>query len=218
MRAGNRKNVTYLGPLSASEGVMVRKAKHSPGSRSRPGTPTRGGRLTRAKRVLISAFLIFHIVAITCWCVPVNTPLTALSKELLRPYFVWSGLFQSWDMFSPSPKKINSYLEAIVLYKDGNTRIWPFPRMEHLSLTDRYFQERYRKFAEVLSDDKYAPLWPDAARFIARMNNNRSVPVKMVMLVRYWSDIVPRSGGPDRPSVRDTNVFYGYSVQPGDLK
>jgi hypothetical protein len=181
-------------------------------------TRTGVDRLTRVKRVAINHFLIFHILAITCWCVPITTPLTTLCRDFVRPYFLWSGLFQSWDMFSPSPKSVNSYIEAIVLYKDGNTRMWAFPRMERLSLTERYSKERYRKFVENLNEEKNSPLWPDAARFIARLNNTGSVPVKMVFLVRYWSDIALRLGGAYPPERPDVHVFYGYAPKPGDLK
>ena len=200
---------------------MVRKSKASSNLRSTPaGAQIQDPRvdcLALAKRVAINTFLSFHILAIACWCLPVTTPLTMAFRDLLRPYFVWSGLFQSWDMFSPSPKSINSYVEAIVLYKDGNTRIWAFPRMERLSLTSRYFKERYRKFVENFKEDKFALLWPDAARFIARLNNNGPNPVKMVLLVRHWSNIVPRMDGTKTPEPWDAHVFYGYMVRPEDL-
>jgi len=200
---------------------MVRKSKASSNLRSTPaGAQIQDPRvdcLALAKRVAINTFLSFHILAIACWCLPVTTPLTMVFRELLRPYFVWSGLFQSWDMFSPSPKSINSYVEAIVLYQDGNTRIWAFPRMERLSLTSRYFKERSRKFVENLKEDKFALLWPDAARFIARLNNNGPNPVKMVLLVRHWSNIVPRMDGAKTPEPWDSHVFYGYMVRPEDL-
>jgi hypothetical protein len=171
-----------------------------------------------AKRVLINAFLIFHIISIAVWCIPLTNPLTQAYRNVIRPYFRWAGLFQSWDTFSPSPKTINSYITAIVLYGDGNTRIWPFPRMEQLSLTERYYKERYRKFVENLKEDSNAALWPDAARFIVRLNNTGPSPVRMVFLVRYWSNIVPGAGGLYTPAPWDAHLFYGYTVKREDLK
>jgi hypothetical protein len=117
-------------------------------------------------------------------------------------------------MFSPQPKFVNTYLEAIVLYNDGNTRIFRFPRMEQLSLTQRYSKERYRKFSETLIQDANSPLWPDVAKRIARLNNTGPAPLKMVMLVKYWSPINPRNPNP----TWDEDIFYTYSVQPGDLQ
>src|SRR5258707_226922 len=145
------------------------------------------------KRTAINIFLIFHILAIACWCLPVDTPLLPFCRNLVRPYLLWSGLFQSWDMFAPVPKAANTCLEATVLYKDGSGEIWTFPRMEKLSLTERYFKERYRKFADNLQLEENDPLLVDAARYIAREHNSPARPVKTIILVQKWSYIVPRA-------------------------
>jgi hypothetical protein len=131
---------------------------------------------------------------------------------------LWSGLFQTWNAFAPAPKAINSYVEAIVIYKDGAVRTWKFPRMEQLGLWERYHEERYRKFVENLKEDSSAPLWPDAARHIARLNNVPSNPPQIVMLIRHWSDIVPRPDGSYRPEAGHVQIFYEYNVTPQDLK
>src|SRR5215468_8727151 len=57
----------------------------------------------RAKCIAINVFLAFHILAATCWSMPIDSPLI-LCKNLVRPYFLWAGLFQSWDMFAQFPK------------------------------------------------------------------------------------------------------------------
>jgi hypothetical protein len=175
--------------------------------------------LQNAKRIAISAFVLFHLLAITCWSIPLNSPLIAAFRDAVRPYFLWSGLFQGWDMFAPSPRNFNGYIEAVVIYKDGQTRTWTLPRMEHLSLTERYYKERYRKFSENLRDDTNSALWPDAARYIARLNNQVSDPPTIVLLARYWSEIPPpRSDGSYHAEPWHARIFYEYSVKPEDLK
>jgi hypothetical protein len=191
-------------------------------SRKRPPIPRRKG-WARIRYLAINVFLVAHLVAITCWAVPFSNPLIAMCRDLVRPYFQWAGLFQSWDMFSPVPKLANSYMEALVIYEDGNTRNWKFPRMELLNWKDRYSKERYRKFVEILQDEKNAAYWPDAARFIARVNNDRPVHVKMVLLIRYWSAINPRPAGAAvngsyKPAPWDEHVFYALPITPGDLE
>ncbi|HWF11526.1 MAG TPA: hypothetical protein VG297_23825 [Bryobacteraceae bacterium] len=121
-------------------------------------------------------------------------------------------------MFSPAPKAVNSYMEAMVIYRDGNTRIWKFPRMEQLGLTDRYVSERYRKFVENLQADKNASLWPDAARFIATRNDDRPVPVRMVLLVRYWSEMTQRADGTFAAAPWQAHVFYSWPPRPEDSR
>jgi hypothetical protein len=175
-------------------------------------------RLTRLKYIAINAFLLFHIVAITCWAMPLDSPLLAAFKNVIRPYMLWSGLFQSWDTFAPQPKSVNSYIEAVVITHDGRTRPWKFPRMEQLSLTARYGKERYRKYVEGLKEDANLALWPDAARHIARLNNDLSSPPEIVILIRHWSDIVPYNDAAFHPEPWHTQIFYEYSVKPEDLK
>ena len=102
-------------------------------------------------------------------------------------------------MFSPNPKSKNAYAEAVVIYQDGSTDMYSFPRMELLSVTKRAFKERYRKYEEVLINSEFAELWPDAARRVARLYSNRASPPQKILLVVRWSDIIAREdGGYDR--------------------
>jgi hypothetical protein len=170
------------------------------------------------KYIAINIFLVFHIFAISCWCLPMANPFVQVCRNAVRPYFLWTGLFQSWDMFSPQPETTNSHLEAIILYKDGSTQIWSFPRMDLLSLSERYSKERYRKFVEVLLDDKNSVLWPDVARYVARMPGIRAGNPQKILLLAKWSTIVYHDDGTFTRSPLDENVFYRYDVKPGDLQ
>ena len=174
--------------------------------------------IPKVKIAAINLFLAFHILAITCWCVPLKLPLFPLCRKLVRPYFLWAGLFQSWDMFAPSPWASNSYVEAVVIYKDGSRKTWSFPRMEQLGLTDRYLKERYRKFSEVLQIEDNDLLLPDVARHIARLNSTPSNRAKTIILIRRWSPIIPRADGSYQPEPWDQHVLLGYGVRPEDLQ
>jgi hypothetical protein len=110
------------------------------------------------------------------------------------------------------------YVEAVVIFEDGRTRTFKFPRMEQLSLAQRYYKERYRKFAENLVQDSDSALWPDVARYIARLNKNNSNPPEIVMLIRYWSEIVPQADGSYHPGPERARIFFRYDVKPEDLK
>jgi hypothetical protein len=172
----------------------------------------------KIKHIAISGFLVFHIFAITCWCIPLDSPLIANFRDVIRPYMLWSGLFQGWDMFAPSPRNVNSYVEGIVIYKNGLTHTWKFPRMEKLGFPECDFKERYRKFAENIQNDANSALWPDIARRIARMNNNASNPPALVLLVRYWSEIKPPGpGAAYHAGPWHANIFFEYTVKPNDL-
>lgn len=173
----------------------------------------------KIQRIAINLFLAFHLITITCWCVPSNTPLMIAVRRAVRPYFLWSGLFQAWDMFAPSPKSVNSYIDAAIIYDDGRTKAWRFPRMEQLSFAARYQKERYRKYVENLTDDSKSILWPDAARRIALLNyDNPANPPEIIILVRHWSEIVPIAGPDYRSQPWHARIFFEYNVKPEDLR
>lgn len=90
--------------------------------------------------------------------------------------------------------------------------------MDQLSLTTRYFEERYRKFEENLQRDENDALLPDVSRYIARANDLPSNPVKTVILVQKWSFIVPRSDGTYVPEPWNQHILFGYGVRPEDLR
>lgn len=170
------------------------------------------------KRAAINIFLAFHLIAITCWALPVTSPLIEFFRSAIRPYFLWTGLFQTWDMFAPSPKSVNSYVEAFVIRKSGNVETWMFPRMYRLNFTERYGAERYRKFVENLADEKNAVIWPDVARRVAWSHRSVSNPPEIIILVLHWSDIVPRFGLPYGPDDWRQRIFFEYNVKSRDLE
>ena len=87
--------------------------------------------------------------------------------------------------------------------------------MEQLGFIQRYREERYRKFAEVLADEKNSGLRPDVARHLARSFNNPANPPEIIMLIQHWSEITPESS---TPAKENAQVFFVYRIQAGDLK
>jgi hypothetical protein len=169
-------------------------------------------------RVLINVFLLFHLIAIVSWSMPLSSPLLEAFRGLIKPYMLWSGLFQSWDTFAPTPKSQNDYIQGVVITRDGHTHNWPFPRMEQLGFLDRYTKERYRKFTEYLPDDKNSALRPDVAMHLAGFYQDRNNPPEFVILVRYWSDIEPHAGSSNSGEPERGRIFFEYTVTPADLK
>jgi len=170
------------------------------------------------RRGAISVFILFHLVAITCWALPVNFWLTNGVRELVRPYMLWTGLFQSWDTFAPNPPTANGVVRAVIETRDHHMRVWAFPRMEQLGYGERYAKERYRKFSEVLLQPNNAPILPDVARHIARLANdpdNPNDPPVKVILVQYVEDI-PATGA--QPTPGKTTAFFEQPIQPEDLR
>lgn len=189
-----------------------------PRKRTSPSSVESGDSGTRTFRQgAISIFILFHLIAITCWAVPSQFPPVRAIKELVRPYMLWSGLFQSWDMFAPNPRPVNSYIKAVVITQNHHIHVWTFPRMEELSLSERYRKERYRKFTDVLPEQVNAALWPDVASHLARYFDSQADPSEHVTLVQFSTDIKPGADESFDPVPKPT-VFYEDYVQPENLK
>ena len=180
--------------------------------------PETGTPATRPlQRRIISVFILFHLIAITCWAIPLDLFPLRMVRQFVRPYMLWAGLFQSWDTFAPNPRPVNSYIKAVVTTQNHHIKVWTFPRMEQLSFSERYSKERYRKFAEVLSDQSSAALWPDVADHIARSFTSQTDAPNKVLLIQFRADIKPAADGP-YDQIPRSSIFYEKYLQPGDLK
>jgi len=185
-------------------------------------TPQSGGHhpgMGKPARIALSAFILLNLFGMVSWCVPMESPLVVACRNVVKPYVLFTGLFQKWDMFAPEPSRLNCYVGAQIVYRDGHNSLWTFPRMENLGIVDKYFKERFRKFAnDNLRLDTNSALWPDAARYIARLHNSAANPPVAVNLIRYWSEVPPpTSNGTYQPGPWQQYQFFRYNVVPGDL-
>jgi hypothetical protein len=173
-------------------------------------------RRRRAGHTLVTAFILWHLFALLIWNMPAQSNLAGRSMTVVRPYMTGTGLMQGWVMFAPDPYRLDVSVEARVAYSDGAVRSWYFPRMAKLSYAARYNKERWRKYVEVMHQDAWSILWPPAARYAARVNDDRpgARPVS-VELVRHWR-IIPDPGRPLPPI--SAYSFFKTPVRPEDLR
>jgi len=64
------------------------------------------------RRLLISVYLVLHLCALTIWLLPPSSGLNHGLIGLVRPYITFTGLEQSWQMFSPNPDGTDAYMAA----------------------------------------------------------------------------------------------------------
>jgi len=202
--------------MNLAEGKRQRKPGQAKRQKARPRSgPGTENETETLRRGAISVFILFHLIAITCMALPANFSALNTVRELVQPYMLWIGLFQTWDMFGPDPRATNSYVKAVVITQGHHMNVWAFPRMEELSFAEKYRKERYRKFLDVLPEPQNAPLWPDVAKHVAAQFSNQNDPPDKVLLIEFQSDIHP---GAAQESTPRPNVFYDDYVQPGDLR
>jgi hypothetical protein len=172
------------------------------------------------RRAFISGFIMFHLVAILCTAIPPVSLISTNMRRAVEPYMLLTGLQQVWAMFSPDPPTFMNYVEAEVTYHDGQTIIWKFPIPGDSGYYKRYFLERYRKWGnDYIRTDQFKDLWPDAARYVARINDTRSVAPDTIRFFRRWATIPPvDSAIRTTPEHWERYKFYTYGVQPADLR
>jgi hypothetical protein len=153
---------------------------------------------SRIRRPLILMFLAWHFSGVLLWLSP-DGP---LKQNLIAPYIGYLnffGMWQGWSVFE-HPRTYNEYLTALVKFKDGSEKIWEFPRMEKMSITEKMFKEGFRRWTnDCVSDVNDSYLWPDATRYIARLNALPGNPTVSVAIVRHWIWIDPPETGIDKP-------------------
>ena len=173
-------------------------------------------------RLIVTAFILFHVLAIFLWLVPAS-PASAGARTVTRAYISWGGLWQSWGMFAPNPSRLNLYISAEITYRDGTQRAWSFPRMNKLDLFSRYYEERYRKFEEYAHLDNFDGLWPDMATWIARNNNPdpSNPPVRVELIRNWWIVPPPPANGDisrDPPHNWSHYTFFRTAIRPEELR
>ena len=178
----------------------------------------------------ISVFILVHIYIMVFWGMP-GSQFRAYMTAPVQDYVINSGLWHSWDMFSPDPLSVNYRLHAQVFFQDGALKVWEFPRMEKLGYFERYQKERFRKWRERVRQDLYSGVWDDTARYIARLHNDSTNRPTRVVLVRQWEGIPPLQLKPGSPDYQDYQPmpknfddlkfsyrFKYYDVRPEDLR
>ena len=176
---------------------------------------------------LVKALVALHIVAITVWSLPhapgrakpPTNPVERASDAVLsanerylkptpiRQYVLATGFWQYWDMFAPNPSSTDLYGTAEIEFRGGATLDYTFPRMAEMSLSQRYVNERYRKFYERAQLKEFDYLWPDFARRVAEKNAfDPSNPPMRVRLIRNWLHVAPP--GEAQPTTYASQVYY----------
>jgi hypothetical protein len=132
-----------------------------------------------------------------------------------RHYPLYTGTWQYWDMFAPNPSNLDFYIDAEVLYRDGERAMFKYPRMSQLGVMEKYYSERFRKFSERVIDEKHSYLWPYFAQRIALESFRKSgkIPYRVYLHIyrRRIDWLQPR---PDFTDI----VFYEHVVNQAKVR
>ncbi len=181
-------------------------------------TALKGPSESAFQRAIISVFILFYITVVILWVCPWSRTKNALI-EPLTPHIYYTGVWQGFAVFAPDPRKSNYRIFADIKYDDGSQKRWNYPAMEKLGLFERFCKEHYRKYGnDCLNFNEL--LWPDFARYVARLNNEKTKHPVTIALIRTSADIPPIEEGLGKPNPEQTKVyqFFLYRVLPEDLR
>ncbi len=107
-----------------------------------------------ARRLVISAFVLFHLSALIIWTIPP----CAIKERFQWPYRYYVlplGIWQWWAIFAPNPVSENQVLEAEVVDAKGIRHIYEFTKIGDLSWWDKISRYRHPKFTGNMMNDEY---------------------------------------------------------------
>jgi hypothetical protein len=120
-----------------------------------------------ARRVAISAFVIFHISALMIWTCP-PCYIKERFATVYRYYVLPLGLWQWWAIFAPDPIRDSTVLGAEIIDAKGLRHIYEFSRIGDLPWWSKIPRYRNPKFTANMSVPEYAKQRVFSARHAVR--------------------------------------------------
>lgn len=148
--------------------------------------------MKRVTRFLSNCFILLVFMMMLKPQLPLNTKFFSMIYRPINLIEGSIGTNQTWQMFSPNPAKLDSYVIGEVTYEDGSTASYDFNKPLGQNILEKYlFGEKYRKYVgEHLRTDQKVFMWEDGAMFAVRKlaaQNEGKKPVK-VTLTRFWHE------------------------------
>jgi len=120
-----------------------------------------------ARRLLVSAFVLFHLSAVCVWTLP-GCYIKDHVQEFYRYYVLPTGMWQWWAIFAPDPVRNTCTLDAEVVDAKGMRHIFEFTRIAELPWWQKITRYRQPKFVNNMANPEYAMSRPFTARYALR--------------------------------------------------
>lgn len=157
-----------------------------------------------ARRLLVSAFLLWHIGA-TLVAVAPPSPFKGRCWPAVVRYIFPLGLWQHWSMFSPNPFREVIFVEAEVVDSQGLRHHYAFPRSSDYSIWRAMPRFRYMKYTANLVCDDVDPLRSMAARHVLRQLDVPAASYPVDVHLYYRSRPIAAPGTRDDPMTPSRN-------------
>ncbi len=147
-------------------------------------------------KILLSAYILAHLTMVVTSGLPDRSVLGQRIVTLFSPYQQLFGLDQPWSMFAPNPSSVNSYIGAEIIFTDGSSEQWTFPRSSRLDPWERFLSgEKLRKYSqENLVPSQKTEMWRDLGRFLERQisaieSQGRQRHIREIQFYKYTNTV-----------------------------
>jgi hypothetical protein len=134
---------------------------------------------------LLIPFFLFWVIS---WNLPESSFLNRIAK-LFSFIPIWLGLSQSWQLFSPNPRRQNAILIASIIYDDGSEYQWGDSSFQGISHFKAFCELRKRRWILNVMSEKTPFLKQSFAKHLARYHSRPNNPVSVILLRRISSPI-----------------------------
>jgi hypothetical protein len=151
-----------------------------------------------ARRLVISAFVVFHVSALMIW----TCPPCAIKERFSWPYRFYMlplGLWQWWGIFAPDPLRSSMVLEAEVIDAKGMRQVFEFPGIGDLPWWSKFTRYRYPKFTANMGSSEYVKHREFTSRHVVRQLGlgTESFPLTVSLYVKLTDAPPPGTGVSD---------------------
>jgi hypothetical protein len=120
----------------------------------------------RLKLIAINAFIALVVFFMLIDSLPQSPQAVQLAiQPLVRRLGIQQG---PWNMFAPTPDRLNLRLQADLTYRDGQKAEWSSPEWRSQSLWERWIRHRHQEFSEMIVTQEGGPALEPWARRLAR--------------------------------------------------
>ena len=120
-----------------------------------------------ARRLIVSAFVAFHLSALIIWTIP-PCEIKGRLESYYRYYVLPLGLWQWWAVFAPDPVRNTTVMDAEVVDAKGMRHIYEFPRIGDLPFWRKVAGYRQPKFTNNMTVPEYLGQRKSTARHAVR--------------------------------------------------
>ncbi|SEB24220.1 hypothetical protein SAMN04488580_113181 [Mycobacterium sp. 283mftsu] len=164
-------------------------------------------RRSNLREALASFGIIIVLMVAVVWTIPAS-PIKDVMMPELQPIARFTGLDQTWGMFSPNPPLSVPEVETAVLYDSGARRVWKLEGDR--SLVGQFYWDRWRKFKEALINEPVTR--PAYAMWVVR---KLMQPGEHPVGVTIFADSRKlRPPGSNAPEEHEQKILYDWKFGP----